>query len=206
MSNCTLTKRLVLALGAFTVVDLLGCTGGAAGLPESVTVTLPDGTETQATLGAGVLSLADTTWEFTQVYPSGTLSGTPFVTITFGPEGELTSFKNNTIASEIFGGTLLFDGERHNTSQQGLTYAAGTFGAATSDASGFAFVGELNAFAPVLGKVATATATATGEFDADDPDVMTGTFTFNGEVLVELPGVPTDPFADEFDYIAHRVD
>ena len=49
-------------------------------------------------------------------------------------------------------------------------------------------------------------ATASGEFDADDPDVMTGTFTFEGEVLVELPGVPTDPFFDEFDFIAHRVE
>ncbi len=206
MSNCTLTKRVVLVVSVFTVVGLLGCTGGAAGLPESVTVQLPDGTETEATLGAGVLSLADTTWAFTQIYPGGGISGTPFVTIAFGPEGELTSFENNTVASEIFGATILFDGARHNTTQQGLTYAAGTFGAETSDGTGFAFVGELNAFAPVLGKVATAMATASGEFDADDPDVMTGTFTFEGAVLIELPGVPTDPFFDEFDYIAHRVE
>lgn len=207
MSNRTLTKRCVLVVSVFTVVGLLGCGGGrATGLPESVTIQLPDGTETEATLGAGVLSLADTTWEFTQVWPGGALSGTPFVTITFGPEGELTSFENNTVASEIFGDTILFDGARHNTSQQGLSYAAGTFGAETSDGNGFAFVGELNAFAPILGKVAEATATASGVFDADDPDVMSGTFTFDGEVLVDLPGVPTDPFSDEFDYIAHRVE
>ena len=53
MSNCTLTKRVVLVVSVFTVVGLLGCTGGGTGLPESVIVQLPDGTETEATLGAG---------------------------------------------------------------------------------------------------------------------------------------------------------
>jgi len=206
MSNCTLTKRLVFTLGAFAVISLLGCSGSATGLPESVTVALPDGTQAEATLGAGVLALADTTWEFTRVYAGGTLGGTPFIRVTFGPEGELTSFEDNTIATELFGDTILFDGAMHATSQEGVSYTAGTFGAATSDATGFAFVGEINAFAAVLGKVATATVTARGEFDADDPNIMSGTFMFEGEVLVEVPGVPADSFADQFDYVARRVE
>jgi len=206
MSNCTLTRRITLVVTVFALVSVLGCTGGSSGLPETVTVQLPDGTQAEATLGAGVLSLADTTWEFKQVYGSGTISGTPFMTISFGPEGELTSFENNTIAAEMFGDTILFDGERHSTSQEGVTYAAATFGAETSDASGFTFVGNLNAFAPVIGKVATATATATGEYDPDDPNAMTGTFTFEGEVLVEMPGAPTEPFLEEFSFVANRVE
>jgi len=206
MSNRNLTSRLTFVLSILVLTALSGCTGRATSLPESVIVTLPDGTQTEATLGAGVLALADTRWEFKQVYAGGQESATPFVTVVFGTNGELTAFENNTIATEIFGDTILFDGKRHETTQPGVTYTAGTFGAETSDANGFTFVGELNAYATVLGKVATATATADGTFDLTDPNTMTGTFAYDSEVLVDLPGVPADSFTDEFAYIAHRVE
>lgn len=206
MSNCVPVKRLMIVTTALSLVGLTGCGAGATGLPQSVTIELPDGTTTEATLGAGVISLADSTWAFHQSFEGGGSSSVPFVTITFGPEGELTSFEDNTIAAEIFGDTLIFDGQRHDTTQPGLTYAAATFGAETSDASGFAFVGELNAFAPILGTVASATATADGEFDPEDPDVMSGSFAFVADILVELPGVPTETIEESFDYRATRVE
>ena len=206
MSNFVPTKRLIFVTAALAAVGLTGCgTGGATGLSTSVTLDLPDGTTTEATLGAGVASLANSTWSFSQSFPSGGTASAPFMTISFGPDGELTSFEDNTISPEIFGDTILFDGQRHETSQAGLSYAAATFGAETSDASGFAFVGELNAYAPILGTVATATATADGQFDPDDPDVMTGSFSFVADVVVELPGVPTDTIEQTFDYRAQRV-
>jgi hypothetical protein len=127
------------------------------------------------------------------------------VTISFGSEGQLRAFEDNTFAAEIFGPTLIFDGQQHATSQDGLTYAAATYGAETSDATGFTFVGELNAFAVIIGKVADATATASGAFDPDDPDVMTGTFSFEYDITVEFPGVPTGGDSSEFGFIAHRI-
>ena len=49
----------------------------------------------------------------------------------------------------------------------------------------------------------SATAIATGTFDPDDPDTMTGTFSFSTRVtLISLPEANTD---DEFPFIAHRV-
>ncbi len=117
----------------------------------------------------------------------------------------MEAFENNTFGSEIFGTSIIFDGQLHATAQDGLSYAAATFGAETSDATGFTFVGELNAFAVIIGKVAEATATATGTFDADDPDVMTGSFSFEYDITVEFPGVPTDGDSSEFNFIAHRI-
>ena len=190
------------AFSAMAIAMITGC-GSRNSLPSTVTVELPDNSEAQVTLGAGVLSLANSTWEFFAT--SGSAQGLPFVTITFGPDGNLEAFEDSTIIpQEIFGPTILFDQQRHNTAQPGLTYEAGVGGAETSDASGFAFVGILNAYAPVLGKVATATATTSGTFDADDPDVMTGMFSYEIDVLVNFPGIPADT-QDEFSYIAHRV-
>ncbi len=206
MSNCVPTKRFIVVTAALAVVGLVGCGGGATGLPQSVTIELPDGTTTEATLGAGVISLADSTWAFSQSFEGGGTASVPFVTLKFGPEGELASFEDNTFSPEIFGDTIIFDGTTRNTSQAGLTYAAATFGAETSDATGFAFVGELNAFAPILGTVANATATASGEFDAEDADVMTGSFSFIANILVELPGVPTDTIEQTLNFRATRID
>jgi len=95
-------------------------------------------------------------------------------------------------------------GERHDTNQPPVTYEAATYGAETSDASGFTFVGNLNAFAPVLGMVAEATADAQGQYDETDPDLMTGSFTFSGST-VDLPGAPAQTFDDSMDFVARRV-
>lgn len=178
-----------------------GCGVGGPGLPQSVDVTLPDGTTTTATLGSGVVSLANSKWEF--VATSGSGQGLPFVTIQFGENGELDRFTENTIAADIFGDTIIFDGATHNTTTPGVTYAAATFGAETSDASGFAFEGRLNGFAAGL-TVATATANASGSLDPDDPNRMTGRFAFEADISV--PGVPQDSFAQVFNFVATKVE
>jgi len=202
----TASSTIVRAFGlsAMFVFSLIGCAKPNGAVPDTVLVELPDGTTATATLGAGVASLADSTWEFYvtgQVNPAPA-QATPFVVISFGPAGELTRFEHNTFASEIFGDTIYFDGQQHNTSQTGLSYTAGTYGAETSDATGFAFVGRLTAFAAGF-NAANATATASGTFDANDPNTLTGEFSFS--VVITIPSVPQTNTDAAFSYIAHRV-
>ncbi len=206
MSDFTHAKRITMVASALVAASLSGCgIGGTNGLPQSVTINLPDGTTTEAALGSGAHALANSTWAFSQSFAGGTTAAVPFITITFGPNGEFTSFDNNTIAPEIFGDTILFDGQLHSIPIAGLSYAAATFGASTADDSGFAFVGEINAFTPFVGKAATATASASGEFDPDNPDVITGTFSFVAQVLVTLPGIPTETIEQTMGFRAERV-
>ena len=195
-------------LRTFVVVGLLviplGCGTQGGAIPDLVTLELPDGTTTTATLGAGVASLANSTWEF---YITGQIDlspaqAVPFVAISFGPEGELTQFDQNTFSPEIFGDTIYFDGKRHNTNQTGLAYSAATYGAETSDATGFTFVGRLAAFAAGL-NAANATATASGTFDSNDPNTMTGEFSFSVRVTItSIPDANTD---QAYTYVAYRV-
>jgi len=186
---------IVLAVGFTLAMSGCGVVGG--GLPDSVEVQLPDGTTETVTLGAGVPSLANSTWAF---FEGG---GLPFMTITFGPNGELTQFDDNTLATEIFGSTIYFDGQAHPTSQAGLSYSAATYGAQTADAMGFAFEGRMSAFAAGL-KAAEATASASGTFDFDNPDRMTGVFTFESHVTItSIPGADLN---EEFEFVAERVE
>lgn len=184
----------------------LGCSGGT-GLPETITVELPDGSEVQTTMGSGVISFADSSWQFFRT-AGNNAQGLPFVTVRFGSNGELAAFENNTLASEIFGSEILFDGQRHNTTQQGLQYAAATYGAETSDAHGFTFEGRLTAFVAVLGQAANATATASGEFDGDDINTVRGTFEFESHVTLNAFDLVPEEYIDMeevFDFIGHRV-
>lgn len=193
-----ISKRLVPA--SLVLLFSVGCGLGGTGLPSTVTIDLPDGTTVQVEQGSGATSLADSEWQFYRTAGAG--QSIAFLTIRFGPEGDLESFENNTIAREIFGSTILFDGQRHTTVQKGLEYAASTYGAETSDGSGFAFEGRMTAFAAGL-QAGYATATATGTFDPDDPDTMTGMFSYSTRVtLISIPEANQD---DEFTFIAHRV-
>ncbi|MGD2108122.1 MAG: hypothetical protein PVI86_01895 [Phycisphaerae bacterium] len=169
-------------------------------LPSTVIIELPDGTEVEVTEGAGVASLADTTWQFYQSVNGA--RGAVFLKITFGPQGNLEGFKDNTIAPEIFGSEILFDGEKHATGLEGVSYAASTYGAETSDGTGFTFAGRMTAwFGPIV--AGEATADATGNFDPDDPDTMTGTFAFSTDVsFFEIPEAELD---EEFDFIATKI-
>jgi len=187
-------------MGALLCIVVAGCGGANNGLSRTRTVELPDGTSVQTTLGSGVISFADSTWEFLQTGPAG--QNVPFMTIRFGPDGELEAFENNTLASDIFGSTILFDGSRHPTSIQGVTYAAATYGAETADSTGFAFEGQLTGFLGGL-TAASATATASGTFDGQDIDTVRGTFSFTSRMtLVSIPGGDLDL---EFNFIGRRV-
>jgi hypothetical protein len=188
---------VVVTLGIFMVA---GCGGSRSAIPQSITIELPDGSTVDVSQGAGVLSLADSTWEFYQSTSAG--QSLPFVTIHFGPEGNLDRFDDNTLGAEIFGDSILFDGARHNTTQPGLQYAAATFGAETSDASGFTFEGRLAAFAGGF-QVANANATAMAIYDPDDPDTVVGTFTFSSRVTVA--SIPEGDVDLEFAVTGHRV-
>ncbi len=196
--QCILVGTLALTLTA--------CGSKNNGLPSTVTVELPDGTAVATTLGSGVISFADSRWQFFRTSATG--QGAPFATIVFGPNGELASIEDNTIAAEIFGPTILFDGAKHNTSQSGLTYAAATFGAATADSQGFAFEGQITAFAAIVGDVANADMSASGTFDGDDINTVTGTFEFSfvlSSLASSFVDVPEGSDADSFGFIGHRV-
>ncbi len=186
---------------SLTLVSLAGCGLGAGPIPESITVTLPDGTTVVVEQGAGVASLANTTWDF---FNTGTVGQSiAFVRISFNDKGALEGFENNTIATEIFGSTIRFDGQRRETSQKGISYEASTYGAETSDGSGFTFEGRLFAFAIGI-QAAEGTAVATGTFDPDDPNRMTGTFSFTSEVT--LLDIPEGNIDEAFTFVATRVE
>jgi len=189
----------VFVFSAWLGLAVVGCGGSA---PSGVDVTLPDGTTVNATLGSGVVTLADTEWEFFSGVGGG--QWTPFVTVRFGSEGQLDSFVDNTIASSIFGETIIFDGARHNTSLSGVQYAAATYGAETSDSSGFTFEGRLSGFTAGV-EAAKATATASAVFDETDPDTVRGNFSFSSEVLLFPELFPQGNLDDEFSFIGLRV-
>lgn len=207
MSHFLARTLKLIALPACSCVLLAGCTGPNNGLPDAVTVLLPDGTEVQSTLGSGVITLANSQWDFLRVAANG--QSVPFVRVQFGPAGELSAFVNSTIGQEIFGDTVIFDAQLHPTSQPPLEYAAATYGAETSDSSGFTFTGQITATVPVVGEVAAATATATAEFDPDDPNIVRGTFTFSvvfADVVSLLPfPIPEGGLDDEFSFEGRRV-
>lgn len=184
----------------FVVLAVVGC-GGRSKLPATVIVELPDGTTVEVDQGAGIASLENSAWQFFQT--SGSAQGMAFLTVSFGEGGTLDRFENNTIAPEIFGSTIYFDGERHDTSQAGISYAASTYGAETADGTGFAFEGKMTAFMAGI-QAGFANLDAAGTFDPDDPDTMTGIFSFMTEITlpIDIPGAEVD---DEFSFIAHRV-
>lgn len=198
--NRFLRTGLTILLSGVFVLSIAGCGGIAGNLPGEVTVLLPDGTTQTVTLGAGVPSLANSTWQFSQSFSAG--QTVVFLTISFGAQGNLERFDGNTIAPEIFGDTILFDGMRHSTNQPGLSYTAGTYGAETSDAMGFTFEGRLTAFAAGL-VAANAKAIASGVFDSEDPNTMSGTFSITTEVTIT--SIPEANVNETFPFVARRI-
>lgn len=193
------SKFTIVGVCSIVLFGLAGC--GANTLPSTVVVELPDGTTVEVDQGAGVPELANTSWKF--IRTAGEAQGLPFATISFNADGALEAFDNNTIAQEILGSTVLFDGSRHATSIDGLEYAATTFGAATNDGTGFAFEGRFTAFFFGIA-VGEGEAGASGSFDPDDPDTITGTFSFSMEITVpiEIPGVNQN---ETFPFVAQRI-
>ena len=192
------------ALSVSTALISIGCGSGGSGFPSSIEITLPDDTTTTAEVGSGVASLADSEWEVFRVAADGVTRTTMVVTLVFNGKGGVSQFDDNTIASEIFGSQILLDGVRHNTTQQGLQYSAATYGA--ENESGFTFEARLLAFAAGI-EAANGFATATGTFDENDPDMMTGTFAFKTVVtLFSNSSLAADGNQeDEFPFIAFCV-
>ena len=189
---------------SFVAVGLIGMTGCDAvnvNLPSTIVIELPDGTTVEVEEGAGAASLANTAWDF--VRSAEAAQSLPFVRVRFGASGELLRFENNRLAQEIFGDELIFDGDKHPTSQAGLDYSATTVGAETADAAGFTFEAKIEAF--LVGfSIGTGTATAMGSIDPDDPDTMAGTFTFKTDVTLPID-IPEANINDTFSFVAQRV-
>ena len=199
MSSRLVGLRNGLVIAACLSLSLVGCVPPPSGLPGSVSILLPDGTNVEAEQGSGAASLANTQWQFFRTIGSAEAL---VVTVNFGPGGELGSFTENTIAQNIFGNTIQFDGQRHPTAQQGLEYAAATYGAETGDAGGFAFESRLTAFFAGI-QAGNGTASATATFDAGDPDTVSGTFTDSTRVTIaSIPGGDSD---DSFPFVGRRV-
>ncbi len=198
LKNARFTVALSLDLMMILVVT--GC-GSNGTLPSTVILELPDGTTVEVDAGTGVPSLADSSWAFLRISDTG--QEILFVTVVFGAEGNLVAFEDNTFSQDILGDTIVFDGSRQPTSLDGVEYAATTFGAATVDGTGFAFEGQFSVFYLGL-NVGGGEAGAVGTFDADDPDTITGTFSFSMELTIpiEIPGANQ---SDSFSFVAHRV-
>ena len=190
----------IIALSCFAALVAVGCGAGSV-TPSTATLNLPDGTSVEVSQGAGAASLANSAWQCIRTTAAG--QSLAFVTLRFGADGALENFEDSMVAQEIFGTTITFDGARHATAQKGITYSASTYGAETSDGTGFSFEGRLTAYAGGI-QVGYATAIATATLLPDDPNTMAGTFSYSTRVTVpvEIPGAETD---EEFAFIANRM-
>lgn len=196
------TNRWIGIVGACVVIGAttMGCGLGAPVLPATLTVDLPDGEQFVAEIGSGPRSLANSQWAF---FRGQSASGQQFVRLVFDEDGGIESFEDNTIAPEIFGSRIILDGQRHNTTQQGLTYVAGVYGAETAGGDGIAFEVRLRGFAAGI-DAATGRASASATFVDEDRSTMTGTFSFTTEVTItEIEGANQ---SDEFEFFAQRID
>lgn len=195
---------IALIVATFAIVPSLGGCGAAATVPDELEITLPDGTTTNATLGSGVISLANSEWVVTRNFATG--QGVPFVRFVFNENGGITEFRDNSIAPEIFGDTLFFDGARHETNQPGISYEAGVFGAGTEDGTGVTFVVRVAAFAVGL-QVASAEASVVATIV--DDSTMSGTLSFSIEItdlvtsFIDLGNFVDN---DEFEFTATRLE
>lgn len=196
------SKARALTLVAVALVStsvMFGC-GAGGSFPETLPLELLDSTIIDATLGGGAPSLANSEWVFYRSNANGS-RGALLLRIPFGPEGNLVSFEDNTLATQVFGQTIILDGQKHDTAQEGLSYAAATYGG--ENESGLGFAAQLTAYYSVL-QVAEGEASAIGEFL--DEDTIVGTFSFNVEVsdLAESFVGSDMSQEDEFEFIAYR--
>jgi hypothetical protein len=191
------TWSTVVSLALLAGLVLPGCMG-AASLPNEVSVTLPDGSQVSAKVGSGPASLANSEW---LVYRGTAGTGNPFVRLVFDEDGGIERFEENSISPEIFGSTIHLDGARHNTTQQGLTYVGGVYGAETADGTGIGFEARIVGFAAGL-RAASANASVSATFDDGARDTIRGTFSYKSEVT--LINLPEGNQEDSFEFVGRR--
>ncbi|HNQ21810.1 MAG TPA: hypothetical protein PKK06_01825 [Phycisphaerae bacterium] len=200
MSNTSVRGALV-AVVAMTTVGLVGGCGSGGGFAKTASLELLDGTIIEAPMSGGAPSLANSEWMFYRRNADGT-PGAPLVRVPFGPDGNLISFEDNTLAVDVFGETIILDGERHDTSTDGVSYAAATYGA--EGASGLGFQVQVFAYYSSF-QVAEGEASLIAEYV--DADTLVGTFYFRTEVsdlAANYVGTGANQ-EDEFEVIALRV-
>lgn len=189
----------VVAGTLFVGMTTIGCGLGGPVLPTSLKIELPGGEEQVAQIGSGPVSLADSEWAF---FRGSSPSGTQFVRLIFDEDGGIESFQDNTIAREIFGDTIILDGQRHNTAQQGLSYVAGVYGAETASGDGIAFEVRIKGFFAGI-DAATGSASASATFTNEEHTEMNGTFAFS--IVVTIADIPGGNQSDEFEFTAMRI-
>lgn len=199
MKSSKVRALTLVAVALVSTSVMFGC-GAGGSFPETLPLELLDSTVIDATLGGGAPSLANSEWVFYRRNANGD-RGALLLRIPFGPEGNLVSFEDNTLATQVFGQTIILDGQKHDTAQEGLSYAAATYGGESE--SGLGFAAQLTAYYSVL-QVAEGEASAIGEFL--DEDTIVGTFSFNVEVsdLAESFVGSDMSQEDEFEFIAYR--
>lgn len=200
MLNCNIRFGYRIAVSALSLVALIALTGCGFG-PQTFAFELPDGTILIVPSRSGPESLANSAWALIDA-----ATGTTIVTIRFGPAGNIERFENNTIAQDVLGSTLIFDGRRHDTSIPLVEYEAVAFGAPIS-ATGFVFHAEMTALAPLVGEVASGVADVSGEVDPET-DIMMGTLSFEFELsslASRFVDVPEESLTGEFVFTATRV-
>ncbi|RJP36108.1 MAG: hypothetical protein C4547_08060 [Phycisphaerales bacterium] len=198
MNRTMLTPRLRMTMMTAALLAAClwwsGCGLGGSGLPSGVSVRLPDDSTSQAALGVGPASLADTAWEFFRAADNRLITR-----VRFNENGGVAElYDNAAVASQIFGSQILADGKSHALQADGLTYTAGSYGAENS--SGFSF--ELRAVARFNGiEVGTGTAYAFGTHDGQR---MEGTFGFKTTLtsLAQTVLPKEANTSDEFEFYA----
>lgn len=202
MSKWLSRLSVTIVVSLLAVASWSGCGSAGGSLPQAVTVTLPDGTQVEVTEGAGAPSLANSKWQFFRVAANGQSSA--FATIIFGPTGNLQKFENNKLAENLFGDEVVFDSTRRATKQAGLTYSAATYGAETTDSTGFTFEGRFTAYFSGLA-AGQAQASASANYDEDDPNTVNGVFHFvtRTTLPIEIPGANQE---DTFPFVGQRVE
>jgi hypothetical protein len=195
-----LSATTVFALWA--VGSWSGCGTAGSSLPQAVTLTLPDGTQVEVNEGGGAPSLANSKWQFYRVAANG--QSAAFATIVFGPTGNLQKFEKNKLAENLFGDEVVFDSTRRATKQAGLTYSAATYGAETSDATGFTFEGRFTAYFSGLA-AGQAEASASASYNEEDPNTVNGVFHFvtRTTLPIEIPGANQE---DTFPFVGQRLE
>ena len=116
------------------------------------------------------------------------------VKVAFGLGGEISRvFENTLYFPDILGSELVADGSIHPAAIPGMTYAAGSFGAASGE--DFGFVGPLNVWLTGI-KVGTGSAYAHGTIQGDR---LIGTFGYVTQILVQDSPLGSGD-ADEYEF------
>jgi hypothetical protein len=128
------SPKVSLFLVGLTLVVLTGCGASTSpNLPDSLTITMPNGSTQTVNLGSGPAALANSTWACYRVTDNTTL----LARLEFGADGKILRIYDNTFLPEQIGTEFTPDGLVHSLAIYGVEYAAGSFGISVGQDFGF---------------------------------------------------------------------